>query len=210
MSSSDKSTWLEKVYSAQNNKELSESYDAWAEDYDLDILSFGYKIPTIMTSFIGRYVAREGSILDAGTGTGILGQALYILGYQKLIGLDISSGMLEKAREKNVYQALHQMDLCEELDFENDSFSASVAMGVFTAGHAPPSAFDELVQVTKPGGRMIFSSRADTYFDQDCKDKLDELKNRGKWQLIEKTDVFQALPLEKPEALNRVFVYSIN
>lgn len=49
MDLSDRSKCLEKVYSARNNEELEEGYDAWAKDYDLDVLSFGYKIPAIMT-----------------------------------------------------------------------------------------------------------------------------------------------------------------
>ncbi|UCD33781.1 MAG: hypothetical protein JSV38_07975, partial [Desulfobacterales bacterium] len=57
--------------------ELAASYDAWAKDYDRDMLSFGYKIPAIMTRLIGRYVSPEsGIILDAGTGTGILAESL--------------------------------------------------------------------------------------------------------------------------------------
>jgi hypothetical protein len=40
---SDKSKWLEKVYSARNNQELAKGYDEWAEDYDQDALEKGEK-----------------------------------------------------------------------------------------------------------------------------------------------------------------------
>ena len=53
---SDRSKWLERVYSARNNKELAKGYAEWAENYDQDVLSFGYKIPAIMTGLIGRYI----------------------------------------------------------------------------------------------------------------------------------------------------------
>jgi hypothetical protein len=51
--------WLEKVYSARNNKELAKGYDKWAKYDDQDVLNFGYKIPAIMTGLIGRYLTPE-------------------------------------------------------------------------------------------------------------------------------------------------------
>ncbi len=112
MNSPDRSQWLDKVYSARNNTELAEGYDAWAQDYEQDVLSFGYKIPAIMSGLIGRYLpSGTGRILDAGVGTGILGENLAMMGYKDLIGIDLSAGMLEVARKKGVYRNLLQMIL---------------------------------------------------------------------------------------------------
>ena len=211
MNTSDKSQWLDKVYSARNNTELAEGYDAWAQDYEQDVLSFGYKIPAIMSGLIGRYLPSDtGLILDAGAGTGILGENLAVMGYKDLIGIDLSAGMLELARKKGVYRNLLQMTLGQKLDFADNTFAAVVSMGVFTEGHAPAESFDELIRITEPRGYIIFSVRADVYLNQGFKNKLNFLEEKGKWRLVEQTEPFQALPLEDSEIYNLICVYRIS
>src|SRR5215203_3923318 len=45
----------------------------------------------------------RGTVLDAGAGTGMFGSILRVLGYEDLVGIDISERMLEKAGEKDAY-----------------------------------------------------------------------------------------------------------
>ena len=211
MDDDNQSKWLEKVYGAENEKELAASYDAWAKDYDRDVLGFGYKLPAIMTGLIGRYVAPgNGAILDAGTGTGILGETLALMGYQHIVGIDLSRGMLEMAKKKGVHHRLFRMTLGKRLDFPDDTFESTVAMGVFTQGHAPPDSFDELIRITKPEGYIIFSVRADVYLNQGFKERQDILEKEGKWRIIEKTEAFKGLPLVDSEHHNRIFVYQVS
>ena len=211
MDLSDRSEWLERVYSARNNQELAKCYDNWAENYDQDVLSFGYKIPAIMTGLIGRYITPENrKIMDAGVGTGILGETLVLMGYNNIIGIDISEGMMEIARTKGVHLNLHKMTLGQNLDFADNTFTDSIAMGVFTLGHAPPESLDELIRITESGGYVIFSVRNDVYLNQGFKEKQVTLEKKGKWQLLEKTDSFQALPLGDSKLFNRVFIYSVS
>jgi predicted TPR repeat methyltransferase len=207
----DESKGLQKVFAARNNRELTEGYDAWAERYDQDVLRFGYKIPAIVTGFVGRYLRpAAGAILDAGAGTGILGETLKLLGYESLVGIDLSRGMLEKARQKGVYKTLRQMVLGEHLDFPNDTFAGTVSVGVFTAGHAPLDSFEELIRVTKPAGCIIFSIRIDLYLNEGFKDKQDALEREKRWQLAEVSEAFRSLPfLREPQVESRVFVYEV-
>src|SRR5829696_1862217 len=129
---------LQNVYSAHDNRELASSYDEWAEDYEDDMLSLGYAIPAVAAGFVGRHVPVRGTVLDAGAGTGLFGSILRVLGYEDLVGIDISERMLEKAGEKDAYHSLHRMVLGEPLGFDAASFSAAVSVGVFTTNHAPP------------------------------------------------------------------------
>src|SRR5215207_11470143 len=115
MSDSERSKRLQNVYSARDNRELASSYDAWAEDYEDDMLSLGYAIPAVAAGFVGRYVPLGGTVLDAGAGTGMFGSILRVLGYEDLVGIDISERMLEKAGEKDAYHSLHRMVLGEPL-----------------------------------------------------------------------------------------------
>lgn len=210
MTVSKNAAWLEKVYNARDMQELAEGYDAWAEDYDNDLMSFGYKIPAVTSGFIGRYI-KPGSrpLLDAGAGTGIMGETLKLLGFDEIVAMDLSRGMLEQARKKNIYSDLHQMTLGEPLDFPDDAFAATIATGVFTTGHAPASAFKDLIRVTISSGHIIFSVRADAYLELGYKEKQDELEQQGQWRLLEMTEPFQSLPLGEPEVRNQTFVYEV-
>ncbi|BBO69504.1 methyltransferase type 11 [Desulfosarcina alkanivorans] len=201
---------LQKVYSARDNRDLMAAYDQWAEKYDADVTSFGYNIPAVAAGMFGKYVVPGTTpILDAGAGTGLMGAILDLLGYRGQVGIDVSAGMLNKANERDVYEALHQMVLGEKLDFPSGHFGACQSIGVFTAGHAPASAFDELVRVLCPGGYILFSMLEEVYIPKGYKDKFDALENDGKWQMVEKTKAFPGLPLEHPDRLNRVYVYRV-
>jgi predicted TPR repeat methyltransferase len=210
MNGSGSTTWLHKVYSSRNIQELADRYDAWAENYEHDLCSFGYKSPDVITGLIGRYVEKQdGPILDAGAGTGILGEKLASCGYNDLTGIDLSRSMLEVANKKGIYKDLRKMVLGERLDFSDDYFSAVVSMGVFTENHAPPESFDELIRITRPGGHIVFSVRSDTGLNKVYQEKQDALLTEGKWELVEETNAYQCLPEAKPEVLNQVFVYRV-
>ena len=82
---------LEQAYAAKSNAELRALYDAWAAQYDQDLQAFGYSYPPAIAGLVGRYVReREAPILDAGAGTGIVGEVLSILGYTRLTGIALS------------------------------------------------------------------------------------------------------------------------
>ncbi|MDA3938467.1 MAG: class I SAM-dependent methyltransferase [Spirochaetia bacterium] len=203
--------YLQKVYSAKDNHDLKEAYDLWAGKYDEHVTSFGYQIPAVAAGLFGKYVMPDITpILDAGAGTGLMGSVLDALGYREQVGVDLSEGMLKKARERNIYTFLHQMILGEKLDFPSDHFGACQSIGVFTAGHAPASAFEELVRVVRPGGYIFFSLLEDVYAPKGYKEKFETLENDGKWQLTEKTKKFPGLPLEDPDLFHRVHVYRVH
>ena len=118
------------IYSSHDNKELSERYDEWAKDYDADLdEEFGYLGPQQAVDFFVRYVPKDARVLDAGAGTGLVGQLLIEQGYSNLAAMDMSPGMLEEARNKNVYREFHQMVMGEPLGYATDSFDAVVSIG---------------------------------------------------------------------------------
>ena len=202
---------LQSVFNAEDNQEVAELYDASAEDYERRILGWGYSTHAVAAWFFGRYVKPEdgAAVLDAGVGTGLIGDILAPLGYRDLVGNDISTNMLELARKKGAYKDLHQMELGKQLDLPTDAFSAVVATGVFAAGHAPPESFDELIRVTRPGGHMIFSVRTDVYEEGGFKEKQEALEGEGRWQLLEMSEPFSQLRYEDPELKVRVFAYQV-
>jgi len=203
----ERSNRLQNVYSARDNRELASRYDEWVEDYEDDMLNLGFTIPAVAAGFVGRYVPLGGKILDAGAGTGLFGSILRILGYEDLVGIDISERMLEKAGEKNAYHSLHRMVLGEPLGFEGGSFSAAVCVGVFTTNHAPPEALDELVRVVEPDGCVIFSVREDAYRKEGFEEKQASLEKERRWRRVAMSEAFQPFPAGNTSHMSRLFVY---
>lgn len=202
---------VEWILSSKSNEEVAARYNLWAQEYDADLQSYGYRSPGITAGLVGRYVPNDGSpVLDAGAGTGIMGEILALLGYSDITALDLSPGMLEVAGRKGVYKDLKHAALGGPLDFPTDHFGAVVCIGTLVGGHAPPSSFDELIRITRPGGRLVFTVRSDVYFGGGFKDRQEELEAAGAWKLLEVTQQFVSVPSsDQPEGTNIVFAYEI-
>jgi SAM-dependent methyltransferase len=206
----DRNERVQWIYSSSDNKELEERYDQWSKDYDTDLDGgFGWLGPQRAVEFFARHVPKVARILDAGAGTGLVGELLTRQSYNNLVAMDLSSGMLEEARKKNAYREFHQMVMGEPLNFATDSFDAIISVGVLTVGHAPASSLDELVRITKPGGHIVFSLRPDVYKDSGFKEQQDTLKSEGKWRLVEVSEEFQPLPKGEPDVYHQIWVYQV-
>jgi SAM-dependent methyltransferase len=191
--------WLDRVFGAGGARELARSYDEWAESYDVDMLAIGYLNPAIVCSLVARHVVDlEGPILDAGCGTGLMGEILATLGYRQLVGLDMSNGMLERARARRVYRELHRGVLGARLEFEDGAFAAVIASGVFTAGHAPADALDELLRITRRGGHLILAFASSAWEGEvGLRAKTEALEGAGRWRLAAATQPYRPMPLSQ-------------
>lgn len=212
MNAKDREAKLKEVYGAANGGQLASIYDDWAATYDSDLTVFGYRNPAIAAGLIGRHVtADRGTLLDAGCGTGLLGEILSYMGYENLAGIDLSDGMLRQAAAKSVYTDLQQMALGSDLNFEDNHFSAVVSFGVLTAGHAPPDSLDEMIRITRPGGHLIFSLSNLVYEPLGFKDKLIALEANNLWKEIERTPFFPVMPgsIAEAQVESCIFVFQI-
>ncbi|MFQ6026367.1 MAG: class I SAM-dependent DNA methyltransferase [Dehalococcoidia bacterium] len=206
----DPSSFLTRVYSASGLSELAEIYDDWAHSYDKETIEdWGRRAPDIGARILSKHVPPEAKILDAGVGTGLVGKILQDMGYTNIVGIDISQGMLAEARAKNIYTDLHKMTLGETLDFTDNEFDALICIGVFTHGHAGPDAFDEIVRVVRPGGKIVFGLGTRLYGPAGFKDKQDSLVTQGKWVFMERSQPFSASPKVAPQNSMEVWVYEV-
>ena len=192
---------LEDVYHAPSRAALIAAYDDWAASYDADMQGTGYIHPAIITGLVSRYTLnRDAAILDAGVGTGTIGQLLDIMGFSNLLGLDMSEAMLAQARARKIYQQLKLGVLGEALAFETASIDAIVSTGTFTTGHAPASAFDELVRITKSGGHLIFTVGTKVWNEAGFDQKLESLEALGLIEKREVTKIYHPMPLSATES----------
>jgi len=201
---------LDEVYGANTVEDIRNIYEGWAAAYDLDNLQKGYRLPAMAAGYVTRYIDRgAGPILDAGCGTGLVGEALNILGYSDLEGFDLSPQMAAAAATRKVYRKLGVQELGKEIPEDNNRFEAVTCIGSFGPGHAPPASLDELVRIVRPEGHIIFNIRDDTYIEQGFKARMDALSAAGKWQLVEASPAFRAFLVGEPDITVMIFVYRV-
>jgi phosphatidylethanolamine/phosphatidyl-N-methylethanolamine N-methyltransferase len=138
---------------------VAEAYGRWAPVYDAvfgPVFRRGREAAVQAAERIG------GRILEVGVGTG-LSLPSYGRG-NRVVGIDISEPMLEKARERVSRLGLSQVESilvgdAENLDFADESFDVLVAQYVVTAIPNPEKALDEFIRVTRPGGEIVLTTR---------------------------------------------------
>jgi SAM-dependent methyltransferase len=193
--------FLDKVYAAKTLVDLQGAYHEWADRYDTDMLSTGYLHIPVIIGLVTRHVPRtDAAILDAGVGTGQVGSVLSILGYNNLNGLDMSQAMLAKAEARKCYAELKRGVLGEKLDYSDKSFDAIISTGTFTTGHAPATAFDELVRILEPGGILMATFGTIVWEEQGFKSKLDELVAMRVLKTVEITPIYCPMPYSSTES----------
>ena len=131
---------LEKVYTAKTHDELMDAYKDWATNYDADTVDrFGYVAHIVSADALDKVLeTKDACILDAGCGTGLVGEELAKKGYQKIDALDYSKEMLDESERKKIYYRLIQADLSKPLDIETDCYDAIVCAGTFTYATSKP------------------------------------------------------------------------
>jgi demethylmenaquinone methyltransferase/2-methoxy-6-polyprenyl-1,4-benzoquinol methylase len=133
---------------------------SWRYDLLNRVLSFGIDIWWRKKAIETLRSGQPRLILDIATGTGDLALEALHLQPEKIIGVDISEGMLNFGRIKLKEMGLeHKIDLqlgdSEQLQFEDNSFDAvMVSFGVrnFENLHV---GLGEIFRVLKPGGKLM-------------------------------------------------------
>ncbi|WP_428246629.1 tetratricopeptide repeat protein [Ferrovibrio sp.] len=110
---------------------VRETFDRFSADFEKVLGGLEYRAPQLLEAAIAaRIGSRNGlSILDAGCGTGLCAPLLKPRA-AKLIGVDLSGGMLAKAEGRG-YDALHEAELGAFLRGTPESYDLTVAADVF-------------------------------------------------------------------------------
>jgi demethylmenaquinone methyltransferase/2-methoxy-6-polyprenyl-1,4-benzoquinol methylase len=149
--------------SSRGKKEqVTTMFDAISENYDglNRVISFGIDVKWRRKVVKILQEKKPQSILDIATGTGDLAINLVDTGAEKIVGLDISTGMLaigkKKISEKKLGDTIEMVvGDSENLQFEDHSFDAvTVAFGVRNFEDLDKG-LHEIRRVLKTGGTLV-------------------------------------------------------
>lgn len=105
-------------------------------------------------------IPAEASVLDLGCGTGLdsLIAARKVGPTGRVIGLDFSETMLDRARQVAAEAGIDNVEFCradaESLWLEDASMDVALVNGIFNLNPARAAIFSELARVMRPGGAV--------------------------------------------------------
>jgi predicted TPR repeat methyltransferase len=150
---------------------VARMFDAFASKFDDTLVNkLGYRTPQRLLDALKT--ARAGKlhpmrVLDMGCGTGLFGQKLRGLAGH-ITGVDLSSEMIEKARQRGCYDELLVRDLLDYLaDAPHGSFDLAAAVDVFVYLGELSQVFRRTRDLLGPGGLFAYSVEANLHSERD-------------------------------------------
>lgn len=139
------------------NQYVKTLFDNFSESFEESLTKLGYCTFEIVPAMAELHTLQQDLvILDAGCGTGLAGASLRPAA-RKLIGVDISPRMLEKARDKGVYDELVEMELGDYLQSHQTAFDLIAASDVFNYFGKLSSIVSQAAHALRPKGKLAFS-----------------------------------------------------
>ena len=140
---------------------VTEVFDGYAAKFDKHLVEgLKYDSPSHLLQMANQYWRRPDKAwrtLDLGCGTGLCGVA-FGPHSREMIGVDLSSKMLDKARARDLYQQLVHSDLLSMMRAEPEaSFDIVIAADVFVYIGELTEIYAEAQRLLTPGGLFLFS-----------------------------------------------------
>jgi predicted TPR repeat methyltransferase len=135
------------------------TFDSFASSFEVKLESLSYRAPALVVDTLvdaGLTPSGRLAVLDAGCGTGLCGPLLRPYA-SRLVGVDLSGGMLDHARRKAVYTDLVQSELTEFLAAQRRAFDVIVAADTLVYfGDLRPFC-NAAAGALRPTGHLIFT-----------------------------------------------------
>lgn len=133
-------------------------FDQYADGFDAHLTGvLGYRTPAMLRALFAPYATAGGlDVFDLGCGTGLAGVAFRDVA-ATLAGVDLSPRMVEKARERGIYDALVVDEVVAALRARPQAWELLVAADVFVyIGDLGP-VLAAAQAALRPGGWLLFS-----------------------------------------------------
>lgn len=137
-------------------------FDEFAADFDSVLARLNYRAPQLLAARLVELNApaeRSLRILDAGCGTGLCGVLLRTHA-SWLVGVDLSLGMLEKARLRGIYDELHERELVSHLQSMAQTVDVIVAADTLVYFGELEPVLSAAARVLEEKGLILFTLEA--------------------------------------------------
>lgn len=134
-------------------------FDWYAETFDAQLVgSLAYRLPKLVADrILAERADKKFNVLDLGCGTGLLGACLGRL-QGALVGVELSSKMIEQAAKHGVYDKFHTVNLHDALEATPDSlYEIIAALDVFVYAGTVDKAIPNAHRILTPGGQFVAS-----------------------------------------------------
>lgn len=138
---------------------IVDTFDRFAGSFDSQLDRLDYRVPGLVGAAARERwpQARNGlAILDAGCGTGLCGAQLRPLA-RRLVGVDLSPGMLKLAAQRGCYDELARSELVEYLQRSSEQFDAISCADTLVYFGSLAAFFAGAATRLQPGGALLFS-----------------------------------------------------
>jgi predicted TPR repeat methyltransferase len=141
---------------------VAATFDEFAQSFDSKLESLHYRAPELVAATVRELLGEPAArleILDAGCGTGLCGPKLAPYA-RHLIGVDLSAKMLEKAKLRGHYHALHEAELTAFMEAQSTSFDLIVSADTLCYFGDLEPVCSAARRALRAGGRLIFTVEA--------------------------------------------------
>jgi predicted TPR repeat methyltransferase len=138
---------------------VRDTFNAFAGSFDQVLDQLGYRAPALIGEFLDRVVPATDVALviaDAGCGTGLCADFLRRRA-TRLVGVDLSAGMLARARARKAYDELIESELAAWLAGRSEEFDLIVSADTLCYFGALEQALAGAGRALRPGGRVVFT-----------------------------------------------------
>ncbi len=153
----------EKAPTRAEDEYVAKIFDRFADTFDESLANLHYAAPGLLTAALTEvipFTERRLAVLDAGCGTGLCGPLLRSSARQ-LVGVDLSGGMLAKARERNLYDELHEAELVAFMRAHPREYDVVISADTLVYFGALEEAMSGAAGALKPGGVLAFTVEAE-------------------------------------------------
>jgi len=140
-----------------SNGFVEHTFDGFAATFESKLQKLSYRAPALVEAAVreaGLQPEARFDVLDAGCGTGWCGPLMAPYA-ARLVGVDLSEGMLAHAREKRVYHALIQAELSEFLRDNAGAFDLIVSADTLVYFGALDEVFGRAAAALRPNGLLV-------------------------------------------------------
>jgi predicted TPR repeat methyltransferase len=152
-------------------------FDQYAACFDRQLVkSLGYQVPSKLRRALDECLRVETpfrNAVDLGCGTGLSGLAFLKI-TERLSGVDLSPQMVDKARQKNIYDVLHVLDINRFLMETSELYDLFIAIDVFVYLGDLRDIFQAVRKRALPGAIFLFST-------ESCKEGSYTLRDTGRY-----------------------------